>query len=54
MIFFGKVSEAASELKSYEATLWKYLENNTEFIIDREIEDKLLITVAPDGYLKRK
>jgi cephalosporin hydroxylase len=37
-----------------KTALWKYLENNTEFIIDREIHDKLLITVAPDGYLKRK
>ena len=25
-----------------------------EFQIDEEIQDKLLITVAPDGYLKRK
>jgi glutaminyl-peptide cyclotransferase len=31
VIFFGKVSEAASELKSYEATLWKYLEKVYSF-----------------------
>lgn len=29
-----------------------FLETNDRFVIDREIEDKLLITVAPGGYLK--
>jgi len=37
-----------------KTALWEYLEKNTEFIIDREIQEKLLITVAPDGYLKRE
>ncbi len=31
----------------------KFLKTHNEFVIDREIEDKLLITVAPGGYLKR-
>lgn len=31
----------------------EFLKNNDDFVIDREIENKLLITVAPDGYLKR-
>ncbi|CAN5530874.1 cephalosporin hydroxylase family protein [soil metagenome] len=31
----------------------KFLHQNQNFIIDREIQDKLQITVAPDGYLKR-
>ncbi|MEO8087101.1 MAG: cephalosporin hydroxylase family protein [Bacteroidota bacterium] len=31
----------------------KFLQQNKNFIIDREIQDKLQITVAPDGYLKR-
>ena len=31
MIFFGQISEATSELKSYEATLWKYLEKVYSF-----------------------
>lgn len=31
----------------------KFLKNNKNFIIDKKIEDKLLITVAPGGYLKR-
>lgn len=31
----------------------EFLKNNDEFVIDKNIENKLLITVAPDGYLKR-
>ena len=31
----------------------KYLSNHPEFEIDQSIHQKLLITVAPDGYLKR-
>ena len=30
----------------------EFLETNGRFIIDKEIENKLLITVAPDGYLR--
>ena len=30
-----------------------YLANHPEFAIDKAIDDKLLISVAPDGYLKR-
>jgi cephalosporin hydroxylase len=30
----------------------EFLERNRRFEVDREIEDKLLITVAPEGYLK--
>ena len=30
-----------------------YLKSHPEFEIDTSIPDKLLITVAPDGYLKR-
>jgi len=33
--------------------VWKYLEMHPEFNIDKGIQNKLLITVAPDGYLKR-
>lgn len=32
----------------------KYLESHSEFEIDRDIQNKLLITVAPDGFLRRK
>ncbi|REJ82288.1 MAG: cephalosporin hydroxylase [Bacteroidetes bacterium] len=31
----------------------EYLKSADDFIIDYEIQNKLLITVAPDGYLKR-
>jgi len=30
-----------------------YLNEHDEFVVDKEIEDKLLITVAPGGYLRR-
>jgi len=36
-----------------KTAVWKYLKMHPEFQIDNEIQDKLLITVAPDGYLKR-
>jgi cephalosporin hydroxylase len=31
----------------------EYLKTHSEFEIDKSIQDKLLISVAPDGYLKR-
>lgn len=36
-----------------KTAVWKYLQEHAEFAIDRTIQDRLLITVAPDGYLKR-
>ncbi|MBC2770599.1 cephalosporin hydroxylase family protein [Pusillimonas minor] len=36
-----------------KTAVWKYLETHKEFEIDRTVQDKLLVTVAPDGYLKR-
>jgi len=36
-----------------KTAVWKYLKNHNEFEIDKSIQNKLLITVAPDGYLKR-
>jgi cephalosporin hydroxylase len=35
-----------------KTAVWEFLETTDRFEIDREIEDKLLVTVAPDGYLK--
>lgn len=32
----------------------QYLKDHPEFEIDKQIDQKLLISVAPDGYLKRK
>lgn len=31
----------------------EFLKSHDSFVIDKSIQDKLLITVAPDGYLKR-
>lgn len=36
-----------------KTAVWEYLKSHPEFEIDRQIEGKLLITVAPDGFLKR-
>jgi cephalosporin hydroxylase len=33
--------------------VWEYLKTHPEFEIDYSIQNKLLVTVAPDGYLKR-
>ncbi|WVT72331.1 cephalosporin hydroxylase family protein [Sinorhizobium chiapasense] len=37
-----------------KTAVWKYLESHPEFEIDRSIDQKLMITVAPDGFLKRR
>ena len=36
-----------------KTAVWEYLKSHPEFEIDKSIQQKLLITVAPDGYLKR-
>lgn len=36
-----------------KTAVWEYLASNSDFVIDKGIHEKLLITVAPDGYLKR-
>jgi cephalosporin hydroxylase len=36
-----------------KTAVWAYLKENTDFEIDEAIHSKLLITVAPDGYLRR-
>jgi cephalosporin hydroxylase len=36
-----------------KTAVWEYLKTHPEFEIDKCIQHKLLITVAPDGYLKR-
>lgn len=35
-----------------KTAVWEFLKSNDRFEISREIQDKLLLTVAPDGYLK--
>src|SRR6266849_6102840 len=32
--------------------VWEFLRTTDRFVVDKDIESKLLITVAPDGYLK--
>ncbi len=36
-----------------KTAVWEYLKTHPEFQIDKQIDHKLLISVAPDGYLKR-
>ncbi|MCT7983608.1 cephalosporin hydroxylase family protein [Laspinema sp. A4] len=36
-----------------KTAVWEYLKTHPQFEIDKSIQHKLLITVAPDGYLKR-
>lgn len=36
-----------------KTAVWEYLKTHSEFEVDRSIQDKLLMTVAPDGYLHR-
>jgi cephalosporin hydroxylase len=36
-----------------KTAVWAYLKENHDFEIDASIHSKLLITVAPDGYLRR-
>lgn len=36
-----------------KTAVWEYLKTHPEFEIDKSVQHKLLLTVAPDGYLKR-
>lgn len=35
-----------------KTAVWEFLKTNSRFVIDKQIDHKLLITVAPDGFLK--
>jgi cephalosporin hydroxylase len=35
-----------------KTAVWEFLRTNNRFVIDKDIEAKILITAAPDGYLK--
>jgi cephalosporin hydroxylase len=37
-----------------KTAVWEYLKTNNDFEIDTQIDNKLLISVVPSGYLKRK
>jgi len=36
-----------------KTAVWEFMRENDEFEIDKDLENKLLISVAPSGYLKR-
>jgi cephalosporin hydroxylase len=36
-----------------KTAVWEFLKSNADFVIDKNVDHKLLISVAPDGYLKR-
>lgn len=36
-----------------KTAVWEFLKTNDDFIIDEQMDNKLLISVAPSGYLKR-
>ena len=36
-----------------KTAVWEYLKTHPEFEIDKQVDHKLLISVAPEGYLKR-
>tara|TARA_B100000900_G_C20533878_1_gene697500 strand:- start:142 stop:888 length:747 start_codon:yes stop_codon:yes gene_type:complete len=36
-----------------KTAVWEYLKECDDFVIDKDIDNKILISVAPDGYLKR-
>lgn len=35
-----------------KTAVWEFLKRSRRFVVDKDIEAKLLLTVAPDGYLK--
>jgi len=35
-----------------KTAVWEFMKTNDRFVVDKEIENKLLITVAPNGYLR--
>ena len=39
---------------SPKTAVWEFLRSHQEFEIDTAVQDKLQITVAPDGYLRRR
>ena len=39
---------------SPKTAVWEFLKKHPEYEIDRIIQNKLLLTAAPDGYLKKK
>ncbi len=36
-----------------KTAVWEYLKENPSFVIDKNIDSKLILTASPDGFLKR-
>jgi len=36
-----------------KTAVYEFLKSNHDFVINKEVDNKLLVSVAPDGYLKR-
>ncbi|MFZ4287632.1 cephalosporin hydroxylase family protein [Variovorax sp. HJSM1_2] len=36
-----------------KTAVWEWLRSHPEFVIDKSVEDRLLVTSAPDGFLRR-
>ena len=39
--------------KNPKTAVTEFLKTNSDFVVDQPIDEKLLISVAPGGYLKR-
>ena len=39
--------------KNPKTAVWEYIKKHPEFVIDKSIDNKIIISVAPDGFLKR-
>ena len=36
-----------------KTAVWEWIKDHPEFVIDRSVEDRILVTSAPDGFLRR-
>jgi len=43
-----------NDMIAMQEILWKVLKSHDEFVVDKTIDHKLLISVASDGYLRRE
>lgn len=36
-----------------KTAVWEFVKHNKDFVIDKSIQDKIIVTCSPDGYLKK-
>jgi cephalosporin hydroxylase len=36
-----------------KTAIWEFVKKNKDFVIDKSIQDKIIVTCSPDGYLKK-